>query len=71
ANKKAVYVVYMNGAIKKISKFSSKDIQPGCEIVVPRKSNNKKNMSTTEILSISTSVASLSAMIVALINALK
>ncbi|MBO7238900.1 MAG: SLBB domain-containing protein [Bacteroidaceae bacterium] len=71
ANKKAVYVVYMNGAIKKISKFSSKDIQPGCEIVVPRKSDNKKKMSTTEILSISTSVASLSAMIVALINALK
>ncbi|MBR5593404.1 MAG: SLBB domain-containing protein [Bacteroidaceae bacterium] len=71
ANKAAIYVVYMNGAIKKISKFSSKDIQPGCEIVVPRKDNNNKKMSTTEILSISTSVASLSAMIVALINALK
>ena len=71
AQKGDVYVVYMNGAVKKLSKFSSKDIQPGCEIVVPRKLEDKKGLSTSEILSISTGVASLSAVVVALINVLR
>ena len=29
AKKKGVYAIYMNGAVEKISKRSSKDIQPG------------------------------------------
>ncbi len=70
AKKKGVYVIYMNGSIEKISRSSKKAIQPGCEIVVPRKQERKK-MSTAEIMTIGTSTVSLATMIVSLINILK
>ena len=60
----------MNGGVKKISKFSSSDIQPGMEIVVPAK-NLKKRMTTAEIVTIGSSTASITTMIVSIINLLK
>lgn len=68
ARKKDVYVIYMNGKIEKISKRSKKAIQPGCEIVVPRKI--KRYMSTGEVITIGTSVTSMVAMIATLANIL-
>ena len=70
AKKKGVYVVYMNGGVKKVSNYSSKDIKPGCEIIVPRK-QEKEKFTTAEIMAISSSVVSLSTIVVALINLLK
>ena len=70
AKKGDVYAIYMNGGVSEVSKSSSKDIKPGCEIVVPTKSTSKK-LSTTEVLAISTSTASIATMIVTLINLLK
>jgi protein involved in polysaccharide export with SLBB domain len=70
AKKGDVYAIYMNGGVSEISKYSSKDIKPGCEIVVPTKNTNKK-LSTAEILAISSSTASIATMIVTLVNLLK
>lgn len=70
AKKGDVYAIYMNGGVSEVSKFSSKDIKPGCEIVVPTKSVSSK-MSTAEVLAISSSTASIATMIVTLVNLLK
>ena len=65
AKKRNTYVIYMNGAVEKVSKHSRKVIQPGCEIVVPSKIATNK-MDTKEILSLGSSTASIAAMIVAI-----
>ncbi|MBO7290936.1 MAG: SLBB domain-containing protein [Bacteroidaceae bacterium] len=70
AKKGDVYAIYMNGGVSEISKYSSKDIKPGCEIVVPTKNASKK-LTTAEVLAISSSTASIATMIVTLVNLLK
>ena len=70
AKKSGVYAIYMNGGVSEVSKRSSSDIKPGCEIVVPSKSAVKK-MSTAEIIAIGSSTASIATMIVTLVNLLK
>lgn len=70
AKKNGVYAIYMNGGVNKISKSSSKDIMPGCEIVVPKK-NNIKKISTTEVIAMTSSVASISTMIATMVSLLR
>lgn len=70
AKKSGVYAIYMNGGVNEVSKRSSRDIKPGCEIVVPSKSVAKK-MSTAEIVAIGSSTASIATMIVTMVNMLK
>lgn len=70
AKKGDVYAIYMNGGVSEVSKYSSKDIKPGCEIVVPTKNASKK-LTTAEVLAISSSTASIATMIVTLVNLLK
>ena len=70
AKKNAVYAIYMNGGVSEISRNSSSDIKPGCEIVVPTKNNTKK-LSTAEIVAISSSTASIATMIITMVNLLK
>ena len=70
AKKKGAYAIYMNGAAEKINRRSSRDIQPGCEIVIPTK-QQKNRMSTAEIAAISTGGASLASVVVALMSVLK
>lgn len=70
AKKNGVYAIYMNGAVEKVGSRSSKDIEPGCEIVVPTKKQNKK-MTTAEIMAIASGGASLASVIVALISIIK
>ena len=41
AKKRGVYVINMNGTVNKISRCSKKAIQPGSEIVIPRKPARK------------------------------
>lgn len=68
ARKSRVYAIYMNGAVKEVD--SRKDIQPGCEIVVPSK-KQKQQMSTAEVMSMGTSAASIATMIITVANILK
>ena len=70
ARKRKAYVVYMNGTVSKARKHSSKLVQPGCEIVVPGKSEREK-MSTSEVLSLSSTSASLATVVIALLNLFK
>ena len=70
AKKSGVYAIYMNGGVSEISRNSSGDIKPGCEIVVPTKNASKK-LSTTEIVAIGSSTASIATMIVTMVNLLK
>ena len=70
AKKNGVYAIYMNGAVEKVGSRSSMDIEPGCEIVVPTKKQNKK-MTTAEIMAIASGGASLASVIVALISIIK
>ena len=71
ASRKRTYAIYMNGAVNKLGRTASgKDLQPGMEIVVPSKPI-REGMTTAEISVLGTSVASLTTMIVALINLLK
>lgn len=70
AMKKKVYIVNMNGtAVAKGSKLFKPT--PGCEIVVPVKNmDNVRRISAAEILSIASSTASISAMVISIVNAL-
>ena len=70
AKKGGVYAIYMNGSVEKISKNSSKAVQPGCEIVVPTKKQSNR-MSTGEVMAIASGGASLASVVVALISILK
>ncbi|MCD8284762.1 MAG: SLBB domain-containing protein [Prevotellaceae bacterium] len=71
AKKKAVYAIYINGSAKKINPRSGKDVQPGCEIVIPSKSTTGNKVSTAEIMAIASGASSLAAVIVALTNVIK
>ena len=68
ARKSRVYAIYMNGSVKLIG--GSKDIQPGCQIVVPSK-KNKHKMTTAEYSAMGTSAASIATMLITIANLLK
>ena len=70
ARKSRVYAVYMNGSVELIRHNRAKDIEPGCEIVVPSK-ETKNRMSTAEMLSIGSSSASIAAVVATIANLLK
>ncbi len=71
AKKKAAYAIYINGSAKKLNKRSTKDVQPGCEIVIPTKSAVNNRISAAEIMAIASGASSLAAVIVALTNVIK
>ena len=74
AKKSKTYVIYANGSINRTHKIvffnSFPKVEPGAEIVVPRKAE-RKGLSTTETVSIGTSVATMASIIVAIIISLK
>lgn len=70
AKKKRVYVVYMNGTVARLKARSAKAIEPGCEIIVPSRSE-KKRMALAEILGISSTTATIAAMVATLANSFK
>ena len=71
ASKGQTYAIYMNGSVDKLGRrASSKKFEPGAQIIVPTKAN-RKGLTTAEISVLGTSAASLTTMIVALINLLK
>ena len=70
AKKSNVYVVYMNGTVAKPSINSRSVVEPGCEIVVPEK-EKRERMNASQILSLSSTAASLATVVLALINVFK
>ena len=70
AKKKKVYVVYMNGTVSLLKARNASAIEPGCEIIVPSKAE-KKHMAMAEILGISSTTATIAAMVATMANAFK
>lgn len=70
AKKKKAYVVYMNGTVSRLKSRDKKAIEPSCEIIVPSK-EEKKRMSTAEILGMGSTTASIAAMIATMVNLFK
>lgn len=68
--KKKVYVVYMNGTVSRLKARNASAIEPGCEIIVPSKAE-KKHMAMAEILGISSTTATIAAMVATMANAFK
>ena len=69
-------VIYMNGKVattRKVGIFFKRypKVEPGCEIVVPTKTQRDRRGSLAEILSIASSTTSMAAMITSIINNLK
>lgn len=66
AKKSNVYIVYMNGTVAKPG-IGRSVVEPGCEIVVPSK-EERERMTASQILSLSSTAASLATVVLALIN---
>ena len=64
ARRSKVYVLYLNGTA---STGMNARVEPGCEIVVPRRPERDK-LTATEIMSISSSAASVAAMVATIVN---
>jgi len=69
-------VIYMNGKVattRKVGIFFKRypKVEPGCEIVIPSKTQRDRGTSLAEVLSIASSTTSIAAMITTLINSLK
>jgi protein involved in polysaccharide export with SLBB domain len=74
AQKGKSYVIYANGSIdqtRKIFFFNRfPRIEPGAEIIVPKKTE-RKGMSTGEVVGISSALASFSLIVITIINTIK
>lgn len=70
AKKRKAYIIYLNGTVARAKKSNSHLIQPGCEIIVPSK-REKQGMKFAEILSMSTTTATMAAMVATLVNTFK
>ena len=44
AKKSKKFIVYMNGQVTKVKGSGKKQIEPGCEIIVPSKAKKKTNI---------------------------
>lgn len=69
-------VIYMNGKVastRRVGIFFKRypKVEPGCEVVVPSKTQRNNKGSLAEILSITSSTTSIAAMITSMINSLK
>lgn len=69
AKKSKKFVIYMNGQVARIKGRNKDKIEPGCEIIVPTRSN--KRVTAGEILGYTSSFASLATMFATLTNLIK
>lgn len=70
AKKRKAYIIYLNGTVARAKKSNSHLIQPGCEIIVPSK-REKQSMKLAEILGMSSTTATMAAMVATLVNTFK
>lgn len=69
AKKSKKFIIYMNGQVAKVKGNGSKQIEPGCEIIVPNKKQNKANIGN--ILGYATSFSSLAIMAATIVSQFK
>lgn len=72
ARKSKAFIIYMNGQVAEVNKYSKRQIEPGCEIVVPIKDKSKADKwSLQSILGVASSIGSLGLTAASLANILK
>lgn len=70
AKKSKKFIIYMNGQVARVKGNGSRQIEPGCEIVIPNK-KKKNGANISAILNYATSFASLGTMAASISNLLK
>jgi hypothetical protein len=74
ANRSKSYVIYANGSVDVTHNFfgikNYPKLEPGAEIVVPRKDESKR-MSVGELVSIGSALTSMALLLVTLLNTVK
>ena len=70
AKKSKKFIVYMNGEVTKVKGSGKKQIEPGCQIVVPSKAK-KRGTNIGQILGYATSFSSLGMMVASIANLIK
>lgn len=70
AKKRRAYVVHMNGTVSRLRRFRRNKIEPGCQIIIPSK-KERKGMNIAEIMSLTTSAASIGTMAATIANLVK
>ena len=68
ARRSRAYIVYMNGRVQKSGSIGAK-VEPGCEIIVPEKPE-RRAVTTGEVMSMASSAASLTTVVITLVNLL-
>lgn len=70
--KSKIYVLYANGKAASARSFlffrSYPEIKPGTEIIVPSKAERKSNLSTAEVIGLSSALASLAGVVIAILR---
>ena len=66
AKKSKKFIIYMNGQVAKVKGSGKKQIEPGCEIVVPNKKQNRANFGN--ILGYATSFSSIATMAATIVS---
>lgn len=69
AKKSKKFIVYMNGQVTKVKGSGKKQIEPGCEIIVPSKAKKKANIGN--ILGYATTFSTLGVMVASIANLIK
>lgn len=69
SKKNKAYIVYMNGTVTRARRMSSNVVEPGCEIVVPKK--RERNGALQEVLGVATTASSVATMMATIGNLLK
>lgn len=70
ALKRRVYVIYMNGMVSRLKRRMGNAIEPGCEIIVLSKKGRKKTVAA-DVTGMNTSIASIAAMVAAMVGMTK
>lgn len=71
AKKRRAYVIYPNGTLATRRGGRNPKIEPGCEIIVPMKTERKNRLGLPEILSLTSSTTSIAAMVTSILNSTK
>jgi len=66
SKKSKAYIIYMNGTVTRARRFSAGVVEPGCEIVIPKKREKKGGLQ--EILGVATTASSLATMMATITN---
>lgn len=69
AKKSKKFIVYMNGQVTKVKGNGKKQIEPGCEIIVPSKAKKRANIGN--ILGFATTFSTLGVMVASIANLIK